>query len=277
MTTPHPAIQNAQLIQKQTDGFTPKLGLVLGSGLGKLAEQIEKPHHFAFTDLQGFTPSQVKGHAGKLTLGHLHGIPVCCLQGRPHYYEGNSNEIMRTPMRTMKALGCDTVLLTNAAASLRHEVPPGSLVAITDHINFSFHNPLIGPNDDEFGTRFPGMEDAYDPELRAQLHTAAKQSNITLHEGVYLGVLGPSYETVAEIRAFKMLGADAVGMSTVPEVIVARHCGLKVATISTITNYGCGLSEEKLTHNNVLKVAQQASNDLIRLLQTWMEHLATYA
>lgn len=265
---------NVNKIRSQIDdSFTPKVGLVLGSGLGPLAEQIQKPHHFSFFDLYGFGHSSVKGHKGTLTLGYLFGVPVACLQGRPHYYEGNDDETMRTSMRTLKALGCEMVLLTNAAASTNLSVPPGRLVLINDHLNFFFKNPLTGSNDDQFGPRFPAMDDAYDLGLRQQILAAAKEQNVPLTEGVYLGVLGPSYETPAEIRAYKMLGADMVGMSTIPEVIVARHAGLKVAAISTITNMACGLSDEKLNHDNVLIVAHKAANDLANVLKTFMENL----
>ncbi len=258
---------------KVPESFTPKIGLVLGSGLGSLAEQIQDPEHFSFFDLFGFGHSSVKGHKGTLTLGYLFGLPVACLQGRPHYYEGNDDDVMRTPIRTLKALGCEIVILTNAAASTNAEVKPGSLVLIKDHINFSFKSPLVGPNDDQFGPRFPPMDDAYDPELRQQFLAAANQLNIKLTEGVYFGVLGPAYETPAEIRAYTMLGANLVGMSTIPEVIVARHAGLKVAAISTVTNLACGLSDEKLNHDDVIVVAAKASNDLSRLLNLFMENL----
>ncbi len=258
---------------KVPESFTPKVGLVLGSGLGSLAEQIQDAEHFSFFELSGFGHSSVKGHKGTLILGHLFGVPVVCLQGRPHYYEGNDDETMRTTIRTMKALGCEIVILTNAAASTNVEIKPGRLVLIKDHINFSFRNPLVGPNDDQFGTRFPAMDNAYDSELRQQFLAAANQLNIKLTEGVYFGVLGPSYETPAEIRAFTLLGANCVGMSTIPEVIVARHAGLKVAAISTITNLACGLSDEKLTHDAVLEVAHKAAADLLQLIQHFMENL----
>lgn len=262
---------NAQYIKERTDGFTPKFGIVLGSGLGPLAEHIVEARDIYFNELQGFHDVGVKGHTGALTLGHLCGVPVACLRGRPHYYEGHDDQTMRTGMRTLKALGCDSVILTNAAASTNPDVPPGRLLLIKDHINFSFKNPLVGLNDDDFGPRFPPMTDAYDPQYRTQLLNLAESLQIPLTEGIYFGVLGPSYETPAEIRAFKMLGADAVGMSTIPEVIIARHCGLRVMAISTITNLGSGMSAEVLSHDDVLKVAKQASTDLIRLLQAFME------
>ena len=263
---------NAKYMQARKTGFTPKFGIVLGSGLGPLAQQIDDPKDFKFSELQGFHEVGVKGHTGALTLGTLFGVPVACLQGRPHYYEGHQHHTMRTGMRTLKALGCESVILTNAAASTNLDVQPGRLMLINDHINFLFNNPLVGQNDDEFGTRFPPMVDAYDIEYREQMLNVAQSLNIPLAEGVYLAALGPSYETPAEIRAFKMLGADAVGMSTIPEVIVARHCDMRVVAISTITNMGGGLSDEILSHDNVLNVANQASADLIRLLQAFMEN-----
>ncbi len=270
--------KNIHTIQSKIENsFTPKLGLVLGSGMGSLADQIEQAHHFKFTELTGFGHSNVKGHSGTLTLGYLFGVPVACLRGRPHYYEGNDDKAMRIPMRTLKALGCEMVVLTNAAASTNKDVPPGRLLLIKDHINFFFKNPLTGHNDDQFGPRFPAMDDAYNANLRQQILAAAKELNIPLTEGVYLGVSGPSYETPAEIRAYTMLGANAVGMSTIPEVIVACHAGLKVAAISTITNMACGMSDEKLNHDNVLIIAQQAAADLLRLLKTFMENLSVPA
>ncbi len=271
------ATRNAKLIFDKSNRFQPQVGLVLGSGLGTLAEQIKNPQHFPYDELEGFSRLGVKGHTGLLTLGSLFGIPVACLQGRPHYYEGNDNIAMCTPIRTLKAIGCEQLIVTNAAASLRPHVTPGQIVLISDHINFSFKNPLVGPNDDNYGTRFPGMENAYDAEIRAQLLSHAEDLGISLAEGVYLGVLGPTYETPAEIRAYAMLGAHMVGMSTVSDVIVARHCGLKVAAISSITNMACGMSEEKLTHDNVLKVAKQASINLIKLLQAYLEKLHAVA
>lgn len=271
------AKQNAAIIAERAAGFTPELGLVLGSGSGRLADEFENPINIPYSDLKGFGDSNVKGHSGIMTLGMLHGMPTVCMQGRPHYYQGFDNSIMQTPMRTIKLLGCDKVVMTNASASLRPEVKPGSLVLVNDHINFSFHNPLVGPNDDEVGPRFPDMQNAYDKDLRAQMLACASQINVELTEGVYLGVLGPTYETPAEIRAFKMLGADVLGMSTVADVIVANHCGLKSAVIATITNMASGMSEEILTHDNVVKIADKAATDLIRLLACFLENMRAAA
>lgn len=263
----------ATIIQQQIPAFKPTLGLILGSGLAGFADKIEQTTIIPYRDLPGFSQCSVEGHPGELHLGWLKGIPVACFKGRAHYYEGNSNEVLRTMIRTLKNLGVETLLITNAAGSLRSDIKPGELMLISDHINFQFNNPLVGPNDSTFGPRFIGMEDAYDPSLRQQFLTIAKQLNIKLAEGVYLGVLGPSFETPAEIRAFRILGADAVGMSTVAEVILAAHCGMKVAAISAITNMGAGLSEEKLTHEGTLKTAAQATHQLSDLLLTFIERM----
>lgn len=271
------ASQNAEVIKKRCPDITPKFGLILGSGLGELAEKIENPVDIPYSDLQGFGDCSVAGHTGVLTIGTMSGVPVVCMRGRSHYYEGNDNIAMQTPIYTLKSIGCETLIITNAAASLRPEVKPGSLSIINDHINFSFRNPLVGPNNSDYGPRFPGMENAYDHDLRLQLKEIANELKITLPEGVYLGVLGPSYETPAEIRAFKILGADLVGMSTVPEVIVASHCGLRVAAISSITNMACGMSDEKLNHENVLIVAKNAASNLIKLLTRYMENVSAVA
>jgi xanthosine phosphorylase len=195
-------------------------------------------------------------------------------QGRQHLYEGGDPQPLRTPVRALRAAGADTLVLTNAAGSLREEVGPGSLMAITDHINLTGSNPLVGPNDDAIGPRFPGMHDAYDSELRATLHATAHDLGIPLADGVYLAVSGPSFETAAEIRAFRTLGADAVGMSTVHETILARHAGLRVAAISTITNLAEGLSAEPLSHEQTLRDAQRAAGSLGDLLTAFVGRLA---
>lgn len=260
----------ARAIQARKPNFTPKIGIILGSGLGALADQIEEALYIPYDELPDFGSSTVEGHDGYLVLGYLRGVPVACLKGRRHFYEGISNPMVQTLVRTLKLLGCDILLATNAAGSLNREAGPGSLMLITDHINFSFNNPLVGKNDDEFGPRFIGMEDAYDPELGAKMLTTANEHGITLHQGVYLSVLGPSFETPAEIRAFKILGADAVGMSTVPEVIVARHCGLHCVAISAITNLASGMSDGKLSHDETLHFADKASGDLIKLVENFV-------
>lgn len=249
---------------------TPRLGLVLGSGLGALADSVENATAIAYRDLPGFPVGSVAGHAGRLVLGTLEGTPVVVLQGRAHLYEGIPAGDLAVPTRTVGALGAETIVLTNAAGSLNPEAGPGELMALTDHINLMGANPLMGPNDDAIGPRFVPLGDAYDLELRAGMRAAAEAEGVALHEGVYLAVAGPSFETPAEIRAFKVLGADAVGMSTVPEVIVARHCGLRVAAVSAITNLAEGLGAEALSHEHTLENAKVASEKLQRVLRRFV-------
>jgi len=252
----------------------PRVGVVLGSGLGSVADAVADATVVAYDELPGFPLPGVAGHAGRAVLGRLSGVPVAVLQGRAHLYEAPPPEALRTPVRAVRAAGVDTLVLTNAAGSLRADLGPGSLMAIVDHINLTGSNPLVGPNDDALGPRFPSLRDAYDPELRAVLHATADELRIPLAEGVYLAVSGPSFETPAEIRAFRALGADAVGMSTVHETILARHAGLRVAAISTITNLAEGMSAEPLSHEQTLRDAQRAAGSLARLLEAFVRRLA---
>jgi xanthosine phosphorylase len=245
---------------------SPRLGIILGSGLGAVAEALEDAVSIPYTELPDFPAPSVHGHAGTLGLGTLSGVPVAVLQGRRHVYEGGDPGAMRGPVRALKAAGAEALFVTNAAGSLNADVGPGSLMAISDHINMLSVNPLTGPNDDAIGPRFPSLRDAYDPELRALLHESARSLGIGLAEGVYLATAGPSFETPAEIRAFRTLGADAVGMSTVPEVILARHAGLKVAAVSAITNLAEGMGGEALSHEQTLRYANAAAGDLTRLI-----------
>ena len=261
----HP-LQAATLIKERVGNFTPLLGIVLGSGSGEVAEQITDKMVISYAELPGFPISTVAGHAGKMVLGYLNGLPVACLQGRVHLYEGVSPQAVKIFIRTLKLIGCKYFIATNATGSLRTDVGPGSLMMITDHINFQASNPLTGHNDESFGPRFMSMDDAYDLQLQKRLIASAQVNNIRLAQGTYLSVLGPSFETPAEIRAFRILGADVVGMSTVPEVIVARHCGLQVAVVSVITNYAAGMSDEVITHENTLHFAKLAAADLSGLL-----------
>lgn len=264
----------AQIIQEKHPGFKPKLAIVLGSGLGGFADHLENKTIIDYDSLPGFPKVTVQGHTGNLVLGRLNGIDLICLQGRSHYYEGLGFDVVKTYVRTMKLLGCDYFMATNASGSLRAEVGPGELMLITDHINLQPSNPLIGPNDDEFGPRFPPVDNAYDETMRNSLLKLAHDEDITLHQGVYLAVSGPSYETSAEIRAFRTLGADAVGMSTVPEVLVANHCGLKTAVIAIITNYATGLSTTSHSHDAVVMMAASAAEKLSRLIQQFVPTLA---
>lgn len=264
----------AEEIIRRLPAFNPTIGIVLGSGLGGFAETLEEAVVIDYDQLPGFPHTTVEGHSGKLVLGYLNGVGVICLQGRAHAYEGASHDIVKTYVRTLKLLGCDYFLATNASGSLQVDVPPGELMLITDHINLQPGNPLAGPNDDEFGPRFLPLDNAYDITMREQLLKVAQEESITLHQGVYLSVLGPNYETAAEIRAFRVWGADAVGMSTVPEVLVANHCGMKVAVIATITNYATGLATTSHSHASVVKTAATASERLSRLIKRFIAELA---
>jgi len=252
----------------------PRLGIILGSGLGAVADALEDAEAIPYTELPDFPAPSVHGHAGTLGLGTLSGVPVAVLQGRKHVYEGGDPGAMRGPVRALKAAGAEALFVTNAAGSLNAEVGPGSLMAISDHINMLAVNPLTGPNDEAIGPRFPSLRDAYDPDLRALLHESARSLGVTLADGVYLATAGPSFETPAEIRAFRTLGADAVGMSTVPEVILARHAGLKVAAVSAITNLAEGMGGEELSHEQTLRVASAGAAQLGPLLERFLEDLA---
>lgn len=263
----------ARAIAARAPGFRPRVGLILGSGLGGLADRMSAPIAIGYGDLPGFPKASVEGHAGRLLLGSLAGQPVAVMQGRVHFYEGHGAAAVLAPVRALRLAGADILLITNAAGSLRPEVGPGRLVAIADHINLLPGNPLTGRNDDRFGPRFPSMRDAYDPSLRRRLQTAAGDAGIDLAEGVYLAYPGPNFETPAEIRAFRILGADLVGMSTVPEVIAARHCGLQVAALSVVTNLAEGMGEESLSHAHTLATATRAAGDLARLVCGFLEKL----
>lgn len=264
----------AAQIKQSVPNFKPKIGIILGSGLGGFADQLDDAVFIDYEQLPGFPKTTVQGHGGKLALGYLAGVGVVCLQGRSHSYEGGNHDTVKTYVRTLKLLGCDYFLATNASGSLHQDVPPGELMLITDHINMQPGNPLVGPNDDEFGPRFLPLDNAYDRDMRRILLNVAHKENIALHQGVYLAVLGPNYETAAEIRAFRTLGADAVGMSTVPEVLVANHCGMNVAVIATITNFATGLDTTSHSHDSVVLVASRAVEKLNRLLTQFVTELA---
>jgi xanthosine phosphorylase len=265
----------AEVIQARKPGFQPRAALILGSGLGVLAEQMTDAVSISYADLPGFPISTVHGHAGELVLGTLAGVPVVCMKGRGHFYEGYGANVMTSAVRTFKLIGCEMLLVTNAAGSLRPEVDAGSVVVLNDHINLLPGSPMAGPNDERFGPRFFSMANAYDAELRALIKETAASKAITLHEGVYLACPGPNFETAAEIRAFKTMGADVVGMSVVPEVISARHCGLKVAGISAITNLAEGLTPFPLSHEQTLKYAAIAAKDLVTLIHSFIERLGS--
>ena len=268
MTTHFSPKQLAQFILKRQPDFKAKIGIILGSGLADIADKITDSFSIPYAELPGFPVSSVVGHHGKMILGYLNKIPVVCCQGRVHLYEGMQAKDFKLFIRTLKCLGCHTLVMTNAVGSLNKKVGPGQLVLISDHINLHPMNPLVGPNDEEFGPRFFSMDDAYDPNVRRIIQQAAKKLSIPLKEGIYVSVLGPNFETPAEIRTFQQFGADVVGMSTIPEVIVARHCRLKVAVISVVTNLAAGLSDEPITHEGTVHFAAKASHNLGQLLES---------
>lgn len=257
----------AQAVRLQAGDAPAPLGMVLGSGLGALAEEVEDAGVFPFDQLPGFPGSGVSGHAGALVVGRFRGVRVAMLSGRAHYYEQGDAAAMRVPMETLKALGVETVLLTNSAGSTREEMPPGSLMILKDHLNFSGLNPMIGEATD---ARFVNLVDAYDPALRRRLH----ESGAGLFEGVYAWFSGPSFETPAEIHAIRTLGADAVGMSTVPETILARFLGLKVAAVSVITNYAAGMTGQALSHDETKSEAAKAQARFRAVVRHFAESFA---
>ncbi|MEI9994441.1 MAG: purine-nucleoside phosphorylase [Rhizomicrobium sp.] len=244
----------------------PKTALVLGSGLGPFADTMADAVDIPYGDIPGFPVPTVAGHEGRLRIGTVGGHPLVCMQGRLHGYEGHPAQALAVPVRILRRLGAERLILTNAAGGLRPDLPAGTLMIVEDHINFSGRNPLVGPNDDSFGPRFPDMSHAYDPELRVRLAQAARDADVAVTQGIYVHVLGPSFETPAEIRMFAALGADAVGMSTVPECLVAVHAGMKVAALSLITNLAAGLSAVPLTHHETLSEAAKAYARVERLL-----------
>lgn len=268
------AHEAARLIRERIPGFKPRAALILGSGLGELADTMAEAVTFPYTAQPGFPVSSVQGHAGELVAGFLEGVPVVCMKGRGHFYEGRGMKVMTSAVRTFKLLGCEFLLATNAAGSMRREVGPGRLVALTDHINFMPDSPMVGPNDDAFGPRFFSMANAYDLELRTRLHGVAKSLGIDLAEGVFASYAGPNFETPAEIRMMQTLGCDVVGMSVVPEVVSARHCDLKVLAVSAITNHAEGLSDVKLSHEQTLRCAAMAATDFMRLIRRFFADLA---
>jgi len=256
-----------EAIDAAAAGFRPRLGIVLGSGLDSCADAITQAIDISYADIPGFPRPAVDSHAGRLRLGKLGDVPVAMLRGRAHVYEGHDLLDVVRPVRTLARLGCSSVVLTNAAGSLNEEVGPGRLMMLTDHINWAGLNPLTGPNEPALGQRFIDMTTAYDPGLRRHLAESARRIGLPLAEGVYLWYPGPSYETPAEIRLFGALGADAVGMSTVPECIALRHMGVRVAGISTITNLAAGLGDgAALDHGDVMAIGAAMADDLARLL-----------
>jgi purine-nucleoside phosphorylase len=256
-------------IRKHAGDAPVRVGFVLGSGLGHLAQAVDG-NAIPYADLPGFPEGGVSGHRKDLVVGQLEGQRVAVLGGRAHYYESGNPAAMRLPLETLKALGAEILILTNAAGSMRPDMPTGSIMCLSDHINFSGLNPLIGEKTD---ARFVPMTQAYDPDLRARLHASAKAAETEMFDGVYAWYSGPSFETPAEIRAIRTLGADAVGMSTVPEVILARFLGLRTAAISTITNMAAGLSTENISHEHTKAMAPLGAAKLERVLRGFLATL----
>ncbi|CAM3987437.1 purine-nucleoside phosphorylase [Mesobacillus thioparans] len=244
----------------------PKIGLILGSGLGVLADDIVNPVKIPYNEIPGFPVSTVEGHAGQLVCGQLSGVEVIAMQGRFHYYEGYSMDKVTFPVRVMKELGIEKLIVTNAAGGVNESFEPGDLMIITDHINNMGTNPLIGPNDSHFGVRFPDMSEAYSKNLRGIAKEVADKNSLTIKEGVYVGNPGPVYETPAEVRMIRTLGGDAVGMSTVPEVIVAKHSGLEVLGISCISNMAAGILDQPLSHDEVIETTEKVKSSFLLLV-----------
>ena len=254
MTNASPAVQQLRARAPQAQ---PRIAIVLGSGWGSLTGHVRDALRIRYDELPGFPQATVLGHSGELRLGRIGAHEVAVMSGRKHAYENGDVKGMQLPLQTLRALGCEVLVQTNAAGSLRAEMAPGSLMVLTDHMNPSQRSPLVGAGGSE---RFVSMVDAYDPDLRATAHAVAARCGVELHEGVYVWTLGPQFETPAEVRMFRHWGADAVGMSTVPETILARHAGMRVLALSLLTNMAAGLSEESLSHAHTLSTAYAASD-----------------
>ena len=259
---------------RQKIRFQPRIALVLGSGLGGFADELQDPTIIPYSTIPHFPATSAEGHAGNLVVGKVDEVPVATMQGRVHYYEGHSLLRVTFPVRVFARLGIKAVLFTNAAGGVNLQLKQGCLVVLKDHINLQGSNPLIGPNDDRFGLRFSDMSEAYAQNFRAMALEEGRRHGIDICEGVYAAVSGPSYETPAEIRYVRTIGADTVGMSTVPEVIVARHCGIKVLAISCVTNMAAGILDQPITHAEVLETGARVRGQFVALLRTLIPRMA---
>lgn len=262
--------QSAEAIKAQLGDLKPRYAIILGSGLGALTNSIDNAIHISFDDIPGFPQSGVSGHKGELVAGTINNVPLVMLSGRIHYYEQGDASAMRPIIATLHELDIDNLILTNSAGSVRKDMPPGSVMQITDHINFSGSNPLFGEPTDQ---RFVGLSNAYDPELAKKIRLAAQSVDVTLHQGVYMWFSGPSFETPAEIEMARIFGADAVGMSTVPEVILARFYGMNVAATSIITNYAAGMTGDELSHQETKDMAPIGGANLAEILKNMFANL----
>lgn len=260
-------------IQSKTEKVIPEIGLILGSGLGELADEIENPIHIDYSEIPHFPVSTVEGHAGRLVVGTLNGKTVVAMQGRFHFYEGYSMQDVTFPVRVMKGLGVKLLVVTNACGGMNPEFSAGDLMIIEDHLNMTGANPLIGPNDAELGPRFPDMSTAYTPELVQFTKDTAANLGINVQQGVYAGITGPTYMTKAELRMLRTVGGDAIGMSTVPEVIVASHMSMKVIGISCITDMAIADELEPLTHEQVVAVANRTKPKFINLVKELVKNV----
>lgn len=266
-------IQESVSYVKSKINVMPTVGIILGSGLGEMAETIEDKIVIKYSDVPNLPESTVKGHKGQFVFGKLHSKDVVMMQGRFHYYEGNKMEDIVLPVYIMKYLGVETLVVTNAAGGVNLNFKPGDLMLIKDHVNLAFNNPLMGKNDDNLGVRFPDMSNAYDKELIKLAKGAAENLNIKLQEGTYFMFTGPTYETPAEIKMTRILGGDAVGMSTVPEVIAARHVNIKVLGVSCITNMAAGILDQGLNHEEVIEVSNRVKDKFISLINEFVKKL----
>ena len=262
--------KSAQIFLEKTKNNSPEIAVILGSGLTNFFDEKDIITTIPYEYLSDFPQPTVKGHSGKLVFGNINSHLVVCMYGRSHIYEGYDPKTLTIPIRTLKEIGCNLLIITNAPGSLNSDMPPGSLMNIRDHINWSGFNPLIGNNDDNFGPRFSDMSNAYNKFYREQLKDVAQSIKQELFEGVYCMYSGPSFETPSEIKALKTIGGDAVGMSTVPEVITANHCNLKTIAISVITNLAAGLSRKALSHEDTLRGAQKAESRVVRLIKEFI-------
>jgi purine-nucleoside phosphorylase len=263
----------ARFLESQS-GLFPKIGLVLGSGLGAFADELSEATRIPYENIPFFPRSTAIGHAGQMVIGKVGAVPVAVMQGRVHLYEGYSVQEVAFPVRVMGLMGIHSLMLTNAAGGINLEYKQGALVVLTDHLNLQGQNPLVGANDERLGQRFPDMTQAYFKPYREIALAAAKQLGKPMHQGIYAGLLGPSYETPAEIRYLRTIGADLVGMSTVPEVIAARHMGLKVLAISCVTNMAAGILDQVINHEEVLKTGERVKEDFVELLRAVLPKIA---
>lgn len=263
----------AQFLFSQSP-LRPKIGLVLGSGLGAFADELSEARRVPYAQIPAFPRSTAVGHAGQMVIGKAGGIPVAAMQGRVHLYEGYSAKEVAFPMRTFGRMGIRAAVLTNAAGGINLEYKQGALVILTDHLNLQGQNPLVGPNDDRFGPRFPDMTQAYWKPYRAIALEAARKLGKTVYQGVYAGLLGPSYETPAEIRYLRTIGADLVGMSTISEVVAARHMGIRILAISCVTNMAAGILDQVINHEEVLETGERVKGNFVALLRAVLPEIA---